>query len=224
MAGVGVLMRPVIPALSLVAVSAVFFWFVAAIITNMLVTSVPPGSGLREVLQLIIPYHLQGILSLISLAGCIVFLATTRSQNPSWSLGLPLCIALVAAAVFSVLSKVILISVRSPLYLDPGYLFQLLSFVATSLLPLCSALFFLSRKKAGDRVNTLFTVALILGVLSLLLLIAMFFQASPMHRGRSGTDILFTRGGICSTWCWECRLSGSSISYMQSGFTGKAAC
>ena len=169
MVGDGVIMRPVIPTLSLVAVSAVFFWFVAAIISNMLVTSIPTGSGLRESLQLIFPYHLQGILGLISLAGCTVFLATTRTQNPAWSLGVPLGIVLAVAAVLSILSKFIV---------DPGYLIGNAAFVAISLLPLCSALFFLSRKKAGDRVNTLFTVTLVIGVLSLLLIVAMFFQAS----------------------------------------------
>jgi hypothetical protein len=169
-------MKPGIPALSLVAISVVFFWFIIIIIANVLFMSLP-YSGNWEALHMI-PYHLPGVLGLISFAGCAVFLAVTRTQNPSWSLGLPLGIILFVAAVFSALSKFILISGGAPLYLDPGYLIQNAAFIAISLLPIGSALFFWSRKAAGERVYDLAVIALIVGVLSLLLLIAMFI---PVH-------------------------------------------
>jgi hypothetical protein len=155
----------------LAMMSAVFFcWFLQSILYPVLafpanVTGFEPLYGLTA----------PAVWAFISLCGGIAFLLATRNENPSWYLGIPLCIMFAITAVSPLVEGILVIYDPSPPIYDPGFLWILLSQAAFFLLPLCAALFFWSQRALGRWVPVLAGIALLMALGSLAALYFSFF-------------------------------------------------
>jgi hypothetical protein len=112
----------------------------------------------------------------ISLFGGIVFLLATRNENPSWYLGIPLCIMFAITAVSPLVSGILVISDPTPPLYHPGVLWILLSQAAVCLIPPCAALFFWSQRALGWWVPVLAALAFLITFSSAAMLYA---EVSP---------------------------------------------
>ena len=112
----------------------------------------------------------------ISLCGGVAFLLSTRNENPSWYLGIPLCIMFAITAVSPLVSGILVIHDPNPPFSHPGILWILLSQAAFCLLPPCAALFFWSQRALGSWVPVLAAVALLITLSSAAMFSA---EASP---------------------------------------------
>ena len=102
----------------------------------------------------------------ISLCGGIAFLLATRNENPSWYLGIPLCIMFAITAISPLVSGILVIHDMSPPIYHPGVLWILLSQAAVCLIPPCAALFFWSQRALGRWVPVLAALALLITISS----------------------------------------------------------
>lgn len=110
------------------------------------------------------------LLGLIALCGGIAFLTSTRKENPSWYLGIPLVVAFVVIAVSPVAAGLFVISDPSPPLFHTGVIISLLaSYGTVFLLPPCAALFFWSQRRQGWWVAVMAGIALLITLNSLVL-------------------------------------------------------
>lgn len=130
-------------ALALVAVSLPFFTiFTISMCMLILVLLYPVLSVIK------VPIDPMGPLALIALCGGILFLSSTREENPAWYLGVPLVAALGMMALNPILTALIVIHDPSPPIWHPGILWSLLAGAGVIfLLPLGTALFFWSQRQ-----------------------------------------------------------------------------
>jgi ribose/xylose/arabinose/galactoside ABC-type transport system permease subunit len=110
----------------------------------------------------------------ISLCGGVAFLLVTRNENPSWYLGVPLCIMFAITAVSPLVSGILVVHDPSPPIYHPGVLWILLSQAAVCLIPPCTALFFWSLRALGRWVPVLAALALLITINSAAMLYAEF--------------------------------------------------
>jgi hypothetical protein len=110
----------------------------------------------------------------ISLCGGIAFLLVTRNENPSWHLGIPLCIMFAITTVSPLVSAILVIHDPSPPIYHPGVLWILLSQAAVCLIPPCAAVFFWSQRALGRWVPVLAALALLITICSAAMLFAEF--------------------------------------------------
>ena len=110
----------------------------------------------------------------VSLCGGIAFLLVTRNENPSWYLGIPLCIMFAITAISPLVSGILVINDPSPPIYHPGILWILLSQAAVCLIPPCAALFFWSQRALGRWVPVLAALALLITLSSAAMLCAEF--------------------------------------------------
>lgn len=105
--------------------------------------------------------------AVVSLCGGIAFLLATKNENPSWHLGIPLCIMFALIAVSPLVSGILVISDPEPPIYHPGILWILLSEAAVCLIPPGAALFFWSQRAPGKLVPVLSGIALAVTLFSL---------------------------------------------------------
>ena len=156
--------------LSLVAMSA-FCFFVVLLPLLYPVLAFPANiTGLEPLYFLADSSFFAGI----SLCGGIAFLLATRNENPSWYLGIPLCIMFAITAVSPLVAGILVIHDLSPPIYHPGVLWILLSQAAVCLIPPCAALFFWSQRALGRWVPVLAAIALLITISSAAMLYAEF--------------------------------------------------
>jgi hypothetical protein len=187
--------------LSLPAMSVLFFCLPLLTVLNAVLGFLANTTGLD-----LIPYVSDfSIPAFISLCGGIVFLISTREGNPSWFLGIPLCIAFAITAISSVVSGLLVISNPNPPIYEPGIVWTLLSQAAFCLLPPCAALFFWSQKRLGRWVPVLAGIALVITLCSVAVLYfefspylvsAGFIPPGPPHVENDGFLILYLMFGL----------------------------
>jgi hypothetical protein len=152
--------------IALVAMSAIFF----SVFGMFLLVFAGGVSGLRFELPWFGSNYLAaslGILGLISVCGCTLFLSLTRHQSRLWYFGIPLGIALTVTSVSWFFT---------PLHLIPdSMLNQNTGQVALFLLAPCSALFFWSEKRMKNGGIGLMVIILLVSILSALLLYGLIF-------------------------------------------------
>jgi hypothetical protein len=144
--------------LSLIAMSALCFYAILLPFWDTVPGFLVNITGLEQL------YWLADISfwAFVSLCGGVAFLLSTRSGNPSWYLGIPLCIMFAITAVSPLVSGILVIHDPSPPIWHPGILWILLSQAAFCLLPPCAALFFWSQRALGSWVPVLAAVALLI--------------------------------------------------------------
>ena len=109
--------------------------------------------------------------ALISFLGCAAFLRETKDENPSWQLGLPLCLVFAITALYPLVGGILVIHDPTPPIWHPGILWTLVSEAAVCLIPPCTALFFWSQRALGGRwVPVLAAIALIVTISSMAML------------------------------------------------------
>jgi hypothetical protein len=169
-------MRPgkVIP-LALVMMSVLFFCDIIAPLTDQMPRDLGASFDISMILSSVIGNHtLPG---LISLCGGIAFLLSTRVENPSWCLGIPLVVAYAIIVLSPFVAGLIVISDPNPPFWHPGVVLSLLSGYGTVfLLPPCAALFFWSQRRMGRGVPVMTGIAL---VITLIAMIFTFYLLSP---------------------------------------------
>jgi hypothetical protein len=116
------------------------------------------------------------LLAFIALCGGITFLLATRNENPSWYLGIPLCLMFAITALSPLVEGILVIRDMTPPIYHPGILWTLLSQAAVFLIPLCAALFFWSQKQLGRYATILTGIALLMALGSL---VALYFSFLP---------------------------------------------
>ena len=110
------------------------------------------------------------LFGLIALCGGIAFLTSTRKENPSWYLGIPLVVAYAIITLSPVLAGFFVIHDPSPPLFHPGVVLLLLAAYGTVfLLPPCAALFFWSQRKQGWWTAVMAGIALLITLNSLVL-------------------------------------------------------
>jgi hypothetical protein len=156
--------------LSLVAMSAFCFYALLLPILYPVLAFPANITGLEPLYFLTDP----SFCACISLCGGIAFLLATRNENPSWYLGIPLCIMFAITAVSPLVSAILVIHDPSPPIYHPGVLWILLSQAAVCLIPPCAALFFWSQRALGRWVPVLAALALLITISSAAMLYAEF--------------------------------------------------
>jgi hypothetical protein len=148
--------------LSLIAMSALCFYAILLPFWDTVPGFLVNITGLEQL------YWLADVSfwAFISLCGGVAFLLSTRNGNPSWYLGIPLCIMFAITAVSPLVSGILVIHDPNPPLYHPGILWILLSQAAFCLLPPCAALFFWSQRALGSWVPVLAAVALLITISS----------------------------------------------------------
>jgi hypothetical protein len=159
--------------LALAVMSALFFCIPITSLTGTVLRSLAIPLDVQAALMPVMDNF--SLLGFISLCGGIAFLMSTREENPSWYLGIPLCLAFAIIALSPVVSGILVIRGMNPPIYDPGILWILMSQAAFFLLPPCAALFFWSRKDQGRWVPVLTGIALVVTLGSLAALYFAFF-------------------------------------------------
>jgi hypothetical protein len=156
--------------LSLIAISAFCFYALLLPILYMVLAFPANITGLEPLYFLTDP----SFWACISLCGGIAFLLVTRNENPSWYLGIPLCIMFAITAISPLVSAILVIHDPSPPIYHPGVLWILLSQAAVCLIPPCAALVFWSQRALGRWVPVLAALALLITISSAAMLYAEF--------------------------------------------------
>jgi hypothetical protein len=160
--------------LALVVMSAVFFSVPLISVLDTVQVYLVMTAGLE--LPLVYMLGDFSLTAFISLCGGVAFLLSTRTENPSWYLGIPLCIAFAITAVSPLVSGLLIISNPTPPIYEPGVVWILLSQTVFCLLPPSAALFFWSQKWLGRWVPVLTGIALVITLCSVATL---YFEFSP---------------------------------------------
>jgi|WetSurMetagenome_2_1015567.scaffolds.fasta_scaffold248271_3 hypothetical protein len=166
--------------LSLIAMSALFFSLILLTVLHEVLRFLVNTTGLDFLNSLNDFLYSLGNFSLpafISLCGGIVFLAGTRKENPSWYLGIPLCMAFAVMAISPALQGFLVIHSPTPATLEPGRLWFYADKAAFSFLPLCAALFFWSQKQLGRAIPLVIGMMLVISLSSIGSLVHDFFPA-----------------------------------------------
>lgn len=164
--------------------SAVFFYFFGVVIPNIMgiwLDDATMHTGTGMMLVILAP----GLLALISLAGCTVFLRNSRTTNRHWYLGIPLWIIIAAATVLLILSPLIRMTGLLPPSPDLG---GLAGMGALFLLAPCSVIFFWSIRDYPARITIHVIIALGVSIVSAILLYGLLFPpeyAPGEHVGMS---------------------------------------
>lgn len=127
-------------ALALVAISLPFFMMPLAMFIMMIL----------YVLYSIIPIAIDpvALMGFIALCGGIVFLGSTRDENPLWYLGIPLVVVFGIITINPILSGVLIIHDPSPPIWHPGVLWSLIASAGVIFfLPIGTALFIWSLRQ-----------------------------------------------------------------------------
>ena len=160
--------------LALVVMSAVFFSVPLISVLDTVQVYLVMTTGLELPLAFMLGDF--SFTAFISLCGGVAFLLSTRTENPSWSLGIPLCLAFAITVVSSLVSGLLVITGLNPPIYEPGVVWILLSQTVFCLLPPCAALFFWSQKWLGRWVPVLAGTALVITLCSVATL---YFEFSP---------------------------------------------
>ena len=160
--------------LALVVMSAVFFSVPLISVLDTVQVYLVMTTGLELPLAFMLGDF--SIPAFISLCGGVAFLLSTRTENPSWYLGIPLCLAFAITVVSSLVSGLLVITGLNPPIYEPGVVWILLSQTVFCLLPPCAALFFWSQKWLGRWVPVLAGTALVITLCSVATL---YFEFSP---------------------------------------------
>jgi hypothetical protein len=121
--------------------------------------------------------NIYSVIGLIPLCCGIVFLGGTRTENPSWYLGIPLILAFAVITVTPLVSGILVIRDPSPPIYHPGVLWSILSqIIVIFFLPLSATLFLWSQKRLGKWVPPLTLISLLI---TLNALIVCFYALSP---------------------------------------------
>jgi hypothetical protein len=155
---------------SLIAMSAFCFYVILLPVWNPVPGFLVNTTGIEQLYYLADP----SFFAFISLCGGVAFLLSTRNENPSWCLGIPLCLMFAITAVSPLVSGILVIHDPSPPIWHPGILWILLSQAAVCLVPPCAALFFWSQRVLGSWVPVLAALALLVTISSVAMLYAEF--------------------------------------------------
>ncbi|MCK9581215.1 MAG: hypothetical protein M0Q92_12330 [Methanoregula sp.] len=154
--------------LALVAMSLLLFHTQLTILTETVLRFLGLTSGV-EIALVSLMYN-NSLLALLSLCGGVAFLMSTREENPSWYLGIPLVVAYAVIIVSPVSGGFIgLLENVNPLLnsLVNLVIILLLGYGPIILLPPCAALFFWSQKHLGRGVPVITGITCIITLNSL---------------------------------------------------------
>jgi hypothetical protein len=144
--------------LSLIAISAFCFYALLLPLWGPVPGNLVTITGIKQLYWLDYP----SFWAFIALCGGVAFLGSTRKENPSWYLGIPLVAVFAFIAFSPAFFEIFPLRDPSPAFYNPLHIMALVSAYGSFLLPPCVALFFWSQRQLGKWRIVMVVIALIL--------------------------------------------------------------